>query len=209
MSNTQTQIVFPVNPNLTLSNNIPAYPVMDTIQQRKSIRAFASTPVAQETINSLFEAARWSFSASNDQPWVYLWATPNQTALWDGLLSTLAEPNRIWASHAQLLILSLSRTHSLKTEKPIYYHLHDVGAANMAMNLQAVSMGMQLHPMAGFNKQQAIDTLNIPESLVPVAIFAGGYAGTDLTALNDLQQHMESKKIDRIPQEGFVVNKSF
>lgn len=182
---------------------------MDSIRQRKSIRAFAPAPVPQEAIDSLFEAARWSFSASNDQPWVYLYATPEQPELWNTLLNALAEPNRIWASQAQLLILSLSRTHSLKTQKPIFYHLHDVGAANMAMNLQAVSMGMQLHPMAGFNKQQAVDTLNIPEALIPVAIFAGGYAGTDLSALNELLQGMESKKVDRIPQEGFVVNKSF
>jgi nitroreductase len=206
---TKTQLPFPVNPDITLSNNTPAYPVMEEIQQRKSIRAFAPTPVAQETIDSLFEAARWSFSASNDQPWVYLYATPEQPELWNTLLNTLAEPNRIWASKSQLLILSLSRTHSLKTLKPIFYHLHDVGAANMAMNLQAVSMGLQLHPMAGFNKQQAIDTLNIPEALVPVAIFAGGYPGTDLSALSEFQQIMESKKVDRIPQEGFVVNKSF
>ncbi len=206
---TQTQIIFPIAPDLASSNATIEYPIVDIIQQRKSIRAFAPTPVEQSTIDSLFEAARWSWSASNDQPWVYLYATPSQSDLWNTLLATLNEPNRIWASQAQLLILSLSRTHSLKTAKPIFYHIHDVGAANMNMNLQAVSMGLQLHPMGGFNKQHAIDSLNIPETLVPVAIFAGGYPGKDVSMLNEFQQTMETKKVDRLPQSGFVVNKSF
>lgn len=206
---TQTQLSFPINPDLGSSNNQLAYPLMDAIQHRKSIRAFSPAPVEQEKLDSLFEAARWSFSASNDQPWVYLYATPNQTELWNTLLNTLAEPNRIWASHAPLIILSLARTHSLKTQKAIFYHLHDVGAANMSMNLQAVSMGLQMHPMAGFNKQQAIETLNIPEALTPVAIFAVGYAGTNTEMLNEFQQTMEIKKVDRLPQEAFVVNKLF
>lgn len=205
----QTQLPFPINPDITTSNNIVAHLLLNAINQRKSIRAFSHAPVEQAKIDSLFEAARWSFSASNDQPWVYLYATPEQTELWNTLVNTLAEANRIWASHAPLLILSLSRTHSLKTQKPIFYHLHDVGAANMSMNLQAVFMGLQMHPMAGFSKQQAIETLNIPEELTPVAIFAVGYAGTNTEMLNEFQQTMETRKVDRIPQEGFVVNKSF
>jgi nitroreductase len=207
--NQSAPLPFPVAPDLTSANNTINAPVLDHIQNRKSIRAFAPTPVEQEKIDSLFEAARWSFSASNDQPWVYLYATPVSGELWNSILNILNEPNRIWASHAQILILSMARTHSLKTEKPIFYHLHDVGAANMAMNIQAVSMGLQLHPMAGMDKNKAIETLNIPETLTPVAIFAGGYPGTDLSPLNEFQQKMEQTKVDRLPQESFVVNKSF
>lgn len=207
--NTQATLTFPITPDLASATNTIDHPLDSTLQNRKSIRAFASTPVEQHKIDSLFEAARWSWSASNDQPWVYLYATPDQTELWKNILQTLNEPNRIWASQAQILILSLARTHSLKTQKPIFYHMHDVGAANMAMNIQAVSMGLQLHPMAGFDKTKAIETLNIPEALTPIAIFAGGYPGTDLSILNEFQQKMEQSKVDRLPQESFVVNKGF
>jgi nitroreductase len=206
---TNTILPYPVSPDLTTATKSTDFPLADAILNRKSIRAFTSTPIEQEKIDSLFEAARWSFSASNDQPWVYLYATPQQTELWNTLLLTLNEANRIWASQAQILILSMSRTHSLKTQKPIFYHMHDVGAANMAMNIQAVSMGLQLHPMAGFDKNAAIANLNIPEALVPVTIFAGGYAGDDHTLLNDFQKGIETSKTDRLTQESFVVNKSF
>jgi hypothetical protein len=59
------------------------YPVVDLIQQRRSRRAYADTPVEQEKINSLFEAARWAPSSSNEQPWVYLYATKAQPELWN------------------------------------------------------------------------------------------------------------------------------
>lgn len=207
--NQSASLPYPTAPDLTTATNSVDYPLNENIQNRKSLRAFAPTPVEQHKIDSLFEAARWSFSASNDQPWVYLYATPDQADLWQNILQTLNEPNRIWASQAQILILSMARTHSLKTQKPIFYHMHDVGAANMAMNIQAVSMGLQLHPMAGFDKNKAIEMLNIPEALTPVAIFAGGYPGTDMSVLNEFQQKMEQTKVDRLTQHSFVVNKSF
>jgi nitroreductase len=206
---TKTILPFPVSPELSSATNLVNHPVMEFVERRKSIRAFAPTPVEQEKIDSLFEAARWSFSASNDQPWVYLYATPQQPELWNNMLLMLNESNRIWVSEAQLIILSMSRTHSLKTQKPIFYHMHDVGAANMAMTLQAVSMGMQLHPMGGFDKAKAIEILNIPEALIPVAVFAGGYAGDNYSSLNDMQKGLEQNKTDRLPQESFVVNKGF
>jgi nitroreductase len=203
------QLPFPISPDVTTATKTVDFPIFDGIKSRKSIRAFAPTPIEPEKIDSLFEAARWSFSASNDQPWVYLYATPEQTSLWNTILQTLAEPNRIWASQAQILILSLGRTHSIKTQKPLFYQMHDVGAANMAMNIQAVSMGLQLHPMAGFDKNKAIETLTIPEALVPIAIFAGGYPGDDFSLLNEMQKGLEQTKVDRLPQSAFVVNKAF
>jgi nitroreductase len=161
MTQTTISLPFPIAPDLTSASNTIDHPLLDAIQNRKSLRAFTATPIEQHKIDSLFEAARWSFSASNDQPWVYLYATPDQSVLWETILQTLNEPNRIWASQARILILSLARTHSLKTQKPVFYHMHDVGAANMAMNIQAVSMGLQLHPMAGFDKTKSIEVLNI------------------------------------------------
>jgi nitroreductase len=205
----QASLPYPIAPDLSTATNTLDHPVMDVIKNRKSIRAFSDVPVSQQAIDSLFEAARWSFSGSNDQPWVYLYATPGQPELWSLLLNVLNEANRNWASHAQILILSMSRTHSLKTTKPIFYHMHDVGAANMSMSLQAVSMGLQLHPMAGMDKNKAIADLNIPADLQPLVIFAGGYPGTDMSMLNEAQQSNEQKRGDRLTQESFVVNKRF
>lgn len=43
-----------------------AYPIHDLLRQRWSPRAFADTMVEPEKLQSLFEAARWAPSSSND-----------------------------------------------------------------------------------------------------------------------------------------------
>jgi nitroreductase len=49
--------------------------VAEAIQQRRSIRSFKSTPVSQETILQMLEAARLAPSASNLQPWRFVVVT--------------------------------------------------------------------------------------------------------------------------------------
>jgi len=44
-------------------------PVMDAIMQRRSIRRYRREPVAREAIQAVLEAAIWSPSAHNRQPW--------------------------------------------------------------------------------------------------------------------------------------------
>lgn len=58
------------------------------------------------------------------------------------------------------------------TEKP----MHDLGAANATLMLQATAMGIHGHPMAGSDKAKAIEMLNLDsEKMEPVAFIALGY----------------------------------
>ena len=47
-------------------------PIHELIGRRRSPRAFAKWPVEPDKLLSLFEAARWAASASNEQPWAFL-----------------------------------------------------------------------------------------------------------------------------------------
>ena len=56
------------------------YPIDAQFIQRWSPRAFDPQPIAEETLLSFLEAARWAPSAYNSQPWRFLYArrdTPN------------------------------------------------------------------------------------------------------------------------------------
>jgi nitroreductase len=64
-------------------------PLLETIQKRRSSRAYADRAIEMEKIRSLFEAARWAPSSVNEQPWVYIYATRNQKELWETLFQTL------------------------------------------------------------------------------------------------------------------------
>jgi nitroreductase len=52
-----------------------------------------------------------------------------------------------------------------------------VGLASAQLILQAQSMGLAVHPMAGFDPGRARELLEIPEDHEPVAALAIGYPG--------------------------------
>jgi len=63
------------------------YPIESLLKQRWSPRAFAERPVEIEKLLSLWEAARWSASCANQQPWYFIVATSEEKAEYGRLLS--------------------------------------------------------------------------------------------------------------------------
>lgn len=184
-------------------NNTIAHPIHALIESRKSIRAFSATPVSAEQLQQLFEAARWSFSASNEQGWRFVYGMKGSPE-WRAILDSLMEGNKTWAQHAPLLIASLV-TRQTARNTHYKYGFHDVGAATMLMAIQAVDMGMQIHPMGGFVAEKLQTTLSIPDTLEPVTVIAVGYPSNDLSELNEKQQIAEVTRGLRMPQEEFIL----
>src|SRR5580700_12310161 len=102
------------------------FPVHELIQQRWSPRAYADTPVSNEILQSLFEAARWAPSSSNEQPWAFLVATRDHSKNHEDLAGVLVEFNRAWASKAPVLILTFAHTQFEKDGRPNRYALYDL-----------------------------------------------------------------------------------
>lgn len=74
------------------------HPIHRILAHRWSPCGFAETPVPQQDLKSLFEAARWSASSYNEQPWRYIIASSDDpeefevvTALAIGYLGTPSE----------------------------------------------------------------------------------------------------------------------
>ena len=183
-------------------------PVLALIEQRKSRRAYENKPLDQDTIHSLFEAARWAPSSSNEQPWVYIYATKDQSALWEKLADSLVEGNKVWALQAPLLILGLVRKNFIRNDKPNGSAKYDLGAANALLSVQATHLGLNVHQMGGFDRQIAIDNLNIPDTHEPVVMMAVGYPG-DPEILPENLKLRELAPRERYTQSSFVMNKSF
>jgi len=53
----------------------PDHPIHELFVKRWSPYAFSDQPVPEEDLRSLFEAARWSASSFNEQPWGYIVGT--------------------------------------------------------------------------------------------------------------------------------------
>ncbi len=184
------------------------HPITELIQKRRSIRAFSDRAVEADKIRSLFEATRWAPSSTNEQPWVYVYATRDQSGLWEKLFEPLDEGNKLWAKDAPLLIFSLARRNFTRYEGPNAHALYDLGGANAFLSLQAVELGLQVRQMAGFNVEMTIRNLNIPDDYEPGVFIAVGYPG-DASNLPDKLRQREHAPRERFTQDHFVFNKPF
>jgi len=183
-------------------------PVVTEIQERRSRRAYSDTPIEQDKIKSLFEAARWAPSSNNEQPWTYIYATKDQTELWYKLLHLLNPSNQIWAVNAQLLILSLARKNFIRNDQPNGSAKYDLGGANGFLSLQATQLGLNVHQMGGYDRAKAKEELNIPDTYELGVMMAIGYLG-DIEMLPDNLKQREHAPRERYLQSEFVMNKPF
>lgn len=189
------------------STNID-YHVSELIRNRKSIRSFAAKAIEKEKINSLFEATRWAPSSTNEQPWIYIYATIDQVELWNKLFEAINQGNKIWAKDAPLIILSLARRNFSRFPGANAYAMYDLGAANSFLALQAVEIGLQVRQMAGFHEDIARKNLNIPDDYEIGVFMAVGYPG-DPDILPENLKLREQAPRERFLQQEFVMNRSF
>lgn len=151
------------------------YPVIDVIKQRWSARAFADKAIGDTEMNTLFEAASWSSSSSNRQPWRYLYAHKGEPEF-EQICETLAIGNQLWAKNAAVLVLSAAKMNfEDRPEVQNNHAFYDVGSANILLLLQAVTMGIYGHEMGGFSKEKVKEFFPIPEDWDYVCIIALGY----------------------------------
>lgn len=148
--------------------------------ERWSPRAFDSTPIAQEDLDTIFEAASWAPSAFNYQPWRFLYAH-RDTADWARFLGLLLPFNQTWVERASALIFilsdSLSESPSSGELKPSYSHSFDAGAAWAFLALQATRLGYHSHAMTGVQFDKAREELQVPERFRIEAAVAIGRIG--------------------------------
>lgn len=193
------------------NSDIPATvetPVFETILLRRSRRAYSHQPVEPEKIRSLFEAARWAPSSVNEQPWIYLYATRNEEALWKKIFDTLSDGNKIWAKDAPLLIVSMARKNFTRTGNVNTSAKYDLGGANAFLSLHATELGLNVHQMGGYDPTALRKNLNVPEAYEMGVIMAVGYPGDADLLPENLKQREVAPRV-RAQQAEFVMNKPF
>lgn len=158
------------------SSRKPDHPVSQHFVDRWSPRAFTGETIPDATLMRIFEAARWAPSASNLQPWTFLYAK-RETPHFDMFLSLLAEGNRPWAKSASALVFLISRKTRLTADArrvPSRSHSLDAGAAWAYLALEASAVGWPAHGMIGVDFDQARDELHVPDDChIEMAIAIG------------------------------------
>jgi nitroreductase len=176
--------------------------VEDFVRRRWSPRTYSDKEVTAAELKTLFEAARWAASSSNEQPWRFLVGRRGDET-YQKIFNTLVEFNQSWAKSAPVLVLSVAKKTFTSNGKPNAYGLHDTGAASATLALQATADGLHTHSMAGFDREQARASFAIPSDYEIGAVTAIGYLG-DPASLPEHLHKMEVSPRQRKPLEEFV-----
>jgi nitroreductase len=165
------------------------YPIHDLLKTRWSPRAFSDQPVDEPILLSLFEAARWSPSANNAQPWAFVVATQDDPESHAKLVETLIGFNALWAGSVPVLVLVAAWLNP-QAGPANRYAFYDVGQAVAHLSVQATALGLHVHQMAGFDAAKARDLFAVPDDYEPITVIAIGYLG-DPAALQEALRERE------------------
>jgi nitroreductase len=179
------------------------YPIHELLAERWSPYAFQDRPVSEADLRSLFEAARWSASSYNEQPWSYLVATKENPDQFQQLLSCLTEGNQVWAKDAPVLALGIVSLKFRLNHQDNRAAIHDLGLATGNLVLEATARGICVHQMIGIFPDKARALFDIPEGFEAWTGIAIGYQGDPMT-LPDALKERDLRPRQRKPLEQFV-----
>ena len=174
-------------------NAITLYPVNDLSTIRWSPRAFDGKPVEKDKIRSILEAARWSPSAGNEQPWRFMIGFRDDET-WQGIFDTLAEGNKVWAKQVPVLLLSIGKKVWSGKKTPYALFQYDTGQSVAHLTFEAMNQGLFVHQMAGFDPEKAILEFDIPPDYQPLTVIALGYIGDPSSLPGDLKERELSER---------------
>ena len=184
---------------------ISSVPLHDIIGNRWSPRSFdPNKAIDTPTLTALLEAARWTPSCFNDQPWRFVVCRKQEdAAAWNELLGCLGEKNQLWAKNAPILILSVAMHNFGHNEKPNRWSPFDTGAACVSLCLQATAMGLVTHQMGGFDAEQTRQLFKLPDACTPMSVIAIGYQAEAERLPDDLKQKELSERSRKPLNECF------
>lgn len=151
------------------------HPILKLLAERWSPYGFEDRPVPEADLRSLFEAARWSASSYNEQPWNYLVASRENHVEFGRMLDCLVEGNRTWAKAAPVLVLAVVSLRFAKNNEDNRAAVHDLGLAAGNLVMEATARGLSVHQMIGIHPDKAREIYQIPEYFEAWTAMAIGY----------------------------------
>ena len=168
--------------------------ILEIIQERWSPYAFSSAPVEEFKLKAMFEAASFAPSSSNEQPWMFVLSTQDDKKVFNDFVGFLVEGNKVWAKYAYALAISMARTKFSKSGEPNRHSFHDTGMAVSNLLLQAISMDIYVHQMAGYSVDKVREYFKLGDDIEPVAMMAIGYLGDGSELTPELLKRDEKRR---------------
>ncbi|RPA57459.1 nitroreductase [Gordonia oryzae] len=170
----------------------------ELIEERWSARGYdPEATLSTDEITDILEAGRWAPTWGRIQPVRFVVGLRGD-ATFGQLTATLTRGNKGWAPSAGALILVCTSDAADDTK------LHDYGAVDLGlavaqMSIQAVSMGINAHPMAGFDASIARAAFDIPADKRPMVILGLGRLADDPALLDPDVADRDRQPRERLP----------
>lgn len=148
------------------STQVIAPAIDPLLRERWSSRDFASEhELSGRDLEQLLEAARWSPSAGNSQPWAFL-VLQRGTPQHARFVETLSAGNRGWVPTASAVLVSLFRVGDDEDPNLTFsdYAAYDLGQAAAHLTVQAQAMGLGVRQFAGFDHARVATEFGVPAS---------------------------------------------
>lgn len=137
--------------------------ILDLLRERRSPSVFdPHHELSDPDLTSLLEAARWSPSCGNAQPWAFVVGRRGDEAH-AHLVAALSRGNSGWVPSASAVLVTAART-TPDGGKPSFadYARYDLGQAVAHLCIQAVSLGLGVHQFAGFDHDALRAAYGVP-----------------------------------------------
>ncbi|TQL47089.1 nitroreductase [Homoserinimonas aerilata] len=181
-------------------------PIVEVLAERWSPRSFDTTvEVTQEQLTSALEAARWSPSAGNTQPWRFVVArrgTPEHATIVENLMGF----NQVWAASAPVLIVNIAVTQDAEG-KPMRFAEYDLGQAAAHLSVQAHHDGLHVHQMGGILVDGLRAAFGLDETLRPLSVTALGVLGGPELLTNEVLREREVQPRSRRPLDELIIGR--
>lgn len=178
-------------------------PLLPALADRWSPRSFdAGVGIDDVTLRSALEAARWSPSAGNTQPWRFIVARRG-TEAFDTIVENLAGFNTVWAASAAVLVVAAAELLDEEGNERRWAE-YDLGQAVAHLTIQAHHDGLHAHQMGGFDTEGLRQAFGLGERFLPTSVTALGTLG-EADALPEPLRTRESAPRTRRPLEEIVV----
>lgn len=193
----------PDTPNGRLaSTSVPIHP---DLAARWSPRAFdPDATITADQLTALLEAARWAASWGHRQPVRFM--VGNRADETFTTLTGLLKRGNSYARAASALILVCADEG--EDERTALYAAVDAGAAIAQLTVEAVSRGLIVHPMAGFDVDGARSAFGIPDGVRPLAVVAVGTLG-DYSAADPAIAERDGRPRERLPLKQIAFSGSW
>ena len=154
---------------------------MDILKRRRSIRNFQDREVAEDILNQILEAVRWTPSWANTQCWEIIWI--KDISIREKLQATMSKGNPATKSivNAPVLLALCAKLQSSGyykgevTTKFGDWFMYDLGLANQTLCLAAENFGLGTVVVGLFDHDRAKEILKVPDGYELVTLIPMGY----------------------------------